>query len=248
MDNNKILAVVNGKEITDRDIYNTLVRFPEDRQQQFKTEEGRKQLLEQLICFELIYNHATKENMNEDELYKMQLETVKKEFLTQYTINKILSKAQVDDDDAKEFYKNNMSKFLQEESVRAKHILVDNLEKAEEIIKELNNGKSFEQAAKEYSSCPSKSVGGDLGYFTRGKMVPEFEDAALDLNVGEISKPVKTQFGYHIIKVEDKKEPSVKAYEEVKDSIMNNLVMQKQNDIYINLIDELKKEYGVEYK
>ena len=90
--------------------------------------------------------------------------------------------------------------FKGESSARAKHILVETEEKAKEIKEKINNGLSFEDAAKEFSSCPSSSQGGDLGSFTRGRMVPEFEDAAFSLEVGEVSEPVKTQFGYHLIK------------------------------------------------
>ncbi len=89
--------------------------------------------------------------------------------------------------------------------VRASHILVPTEDKANWIYKEIKNGKSFEKLAKEYSDCPSKANGGDLGYFGKGQMVGEFEKVAFSLKEGEISKPVKTQFGYHIIKVTGRK-------------------------------------------
>lgn len=89
--------------------------------------------------------------------------------------------------------------------VRASHILVNSQEQAMKIKKEIVAGKSFEQAAKEYSACPSKDDGGDLGYFCRGMMVPEFEQAAFTLPVGRLSDPVETQFGWHLILVTDKK-------------------------------------------
>ncbi len=89
--------------------------------------------------------------------------------------------------------------------IRASHILVDSEEEALKIKNELENGASFEALAKKYSKCPSKEVGGDLGFFGKGVMVKEFEDAAFSLDVGKISEPVKTQFGYHIIKITDKR-------------------------------------------
>ncbi len=88
--------------------------------------------------------------------------------------------------------------------VRASHILVPTLDKAEFLLKEIEKGKSFEELAKKYSSCPSGQDGGDLGFFGKGQMVKEFEDAAFSLKVGEVSKPVKTQFGYHLIKLTGK--------------------------------------------
>lgn len=90
-------------------------------------------------------------------------------------------------------------------SVKASHILVDSKQEADSIKLKLNNGESFEALAKKYSKCPSGQNGGDLGYFERGQMVKEFEDAAFALPVGKVSNPVKTQFGWHLIKVYDKK-------------------------------------------
>ena len=88
--------------------------------------------------------------------------------------------------------------------VRASHILVSDLETANKAIKELKSGSNFAIVAKKYSSCPSSGNGGDLGFFGKGQMVKEFEDTAFSLEIGKISEPVKTQFGYHIIKVTEK--------------------------------------------
>jgi peptidyl-prolyl cis-trans isomerase C len=89
--------------------------------------------------------------------------------------------------------------------VRASHILVSTEQEALDILNLLNAGKKFEKLAKKHSQCPSGAKGGDLGYFTRNRMVKEFEDAAFSMNVGQVSAPIKTQFGYHLIKVTDKK-------------------------------------------
>lgn len=90
-------------------------------------------------------------------------------------------------------------------SVRASHILVDSKKEADLIKSKIDTGECFETLAKQYSKCPSGEEGGDLGYFERGQMLKEFEDAAFNLPVGKVSDPVKTQFGWHIIKVYDKK-------------------------------------------
>ena len=89
--------------------------------------------------------------------------------------------------------------------VRARHILVAKMSDAEKIIERLNEGASFTTQAKKFSKCPSKKRGGDLGYFERGQMAKPFEEAAFSLEKGEISKPVRTQFGFHIIKVISKR-------------------------------------------
>ncbi|WP_163195833.1 peptidylprolyl isomerase [Clostridium thermarum] len=248
MDNGKILAVVEGVEITERDLYNTFVRMPKERQQAFSTEEGKKQLLDQIVTFELVNKDALKNGLDKDPVFVMQLENIKRELLTQYAIHKVLSKTVVTDEEASKFYKDNMSLFLQQDGVSARHILVSELDKANEILSKLKNGMDFAEAAATYSTCPSKERGGELGFFTKGRMVPEFEEAAFGLEVGEISEPVKTQFGYHIIQVMEKKSACLKSLEEAKPEIIERLKNQKQNQIYGAYVESLKKKYTVEYK
>lgn len=245
---NKVLAVVNGNEITEMDLDFSIARFTEQNQNYFRTEEGRKQLLEQIINYELIYNYAKDNNVENEEEYQKQLQLLKRDLLIQIEVSKTFNNAQVNDNEIEEFYNNNKDMFKTEETVAAKHILVDSKEKAEKIIEEIKNGKLFEDAATEYSICPSKAQGGNLGEFGRGRMVPEFEEAAFNLEIGVISEPVKTQFGFHIIKVEDKKQPSVKPLEEVKSMIASNLLHEKQNKEFLALVEKLKGIYSVEMK
>lgn len=244
--NNKILAKVNGNAITEQDLIKAMARFPKENQQYFASEEGKSQLLDQLISFELMHNYANAENLEESAEYKEQLEVLKKDLLIQAAVKKVLDNVQVSEEELKNFYDNNTEMLKGQESVSAKHILVESEEKAKEIKEKIENGLSFEEAAGEFSTCPSSAQGGDLGAFTRGRMVPEFEDAAFDLEVGMVSEPVKTQFGYHLIKVEEKVPAEVKSFEEVKNSLQVNLLSQKQNDEYIKFVNELKNKYNVE--
>lgn len=245
---NKILATVNGREITERDIQETMSRFPKERQEYLLSVEGKKQLLEQIISFELINCYASENGMEEDQEYKIQLEKLKKEILTQATIKKILSEVTVTDDEVQKYYEANGETFKNEESVTAKHILVDSVEKATMILQEMKDGMTFEEAATKYSSCPSKEQGGKLGNFTRGKMVPEFEKVAFELEVGAISEPVQTQFGYHLIKVEKRDEALVKAFDEVKATIKKELLNERQSFKYMQFVEKLKTTYKVEIK
>lgn len=248
MDNNKVLAVVEGVEISERDLVNTLSRFPAERQQMFRTEEGKKQLLEQMVTFELVNKYASSNGLDKEPVFLMQMDNVKREVLAQYTVNKVLSQAQITEEEAQKFYKDNMSRFLQEEGVSARHILVSDSESAQDIVNKIKGGMDFAEAAAQYSTCPSKERGGELGFFTKGRMVPEFEEAAFELAVGEVSEPVKTQFGYHIIQVLDKKPASLKSFDEAKNEIAEQLINQKQNQVYGSFIDNLKKQYSIEYK
>jgi peptidyl-prolyl cis-trans isomerase C len=244
----KIIAVVNGKEITQNDLDNALLRFPKERQAYLASEEGRKQLLDQLISFELIHSYAIDNEIEKDQTYLLRLEGAKKEILTQTAINHILEDVKVTDDEVKDYYEANKNYFMNQEVVSARHILVDSLELANEIKSKIDNGLNFEMAAMQYSSCPSKEKGGNLGQFTRGRMVPEFENAAFELAVGQISEPVKTQFGYHIIKVEEKTEETAKPLEEVFDIIKREILSERESFKYMQFTENLKNVYSVELK
>lgn len=243
---NKILASVNGHNITQQDVDMAMARFPQQNQEYFASEAGREQFLEQLISFELLHKLAIDEHLEETEEFKSQLELLKKDLLIQAAVKKVLDVVTISDEEVKKYFDENKEMFKGEASVRAKHILVDSEEKANEIKEKINNGLGFEDAAREFSTCPSSSQGGDLGVFTRGKMVPEFENAAFELEVGEISNPVETQFGYHLIKVDEKLPEVMKSFDEVKDSLKLNLLGQKQNMEYIKLINDLKQNQKVE--
>lgn len=244
----KIIAVVNGKEITQKDLDIAILRFPQDRQAYFKSENGQKQLLDQLISFELIHSYAVDNDIDKDENYKIRLEEAKKEILTQTAIGRILEDVKVTDEEVKDYYEANKNYFMSQEVVSARHILVDSLELANEIKNKIENGLNFEMAAMQYSSCPSKEQGGNLGQFTRGRMVPEFETAAFQLAVGQISEPVKTQFGYHIIKVDEKIEETVKPLEEVFDIIKREILSERESFKYMQFTENLKNVYKVELK
>ena len=132
-----------------------------------------------------------------------------------YAVQAIIEDVSATDEDVQAFYDENLDKFALPEKVRARHILVENEEDAVKILAEIQGGKPFAEAAKESSICPSKEEGGDLGFFGKGQMVPEFETVAFALETGEMSDPVKTQFGWHIIMMEEKQPSSVVPLEDV---------------------------------
>lgn len=245
---NNVKAVVNGKEITQEMMDFTMTKFPTERQEQFETEEGKKELLEQIISWELVYNHAMKNGFENSPEYQFQLEEAKKAIMGQLVIQQLLGEIGVTEEEAEAYYDQNRDYFNEPEQVTARHILVDSEEKAINLWSEINKGLPFDEAARTHSSCPSSAQGGSLGTFGRGMMVPEFEETAFELKVGELSAPVKTQFGYHLIMVDEKHEPAAKGFEEVKEMIGGHLLQEKQNHIYMNFVNSLRNEYKVEYK
>lgn len=172
----------------------------------------------------------------------------------------IASKISISDDQAKKFYDENSAKFKQPETVQASHILIGvdpkasaeekakAKEKAEALLKRAKAGEDFAALAKTNSTCPSAPQGGDLGYFSKGQMVPAFEAAAFSLKPGEISDVVETQFGYHIIKVTNKKPAGTVPFSDAKKEIINYLKIQKIQQSISELVDKLRKEANIEIK
>ena len=147
----------------------------------------------------------------------------------------------------KEYFDAHPEQFDRGATVNASHILVDSEDKANGIKAQLENGEvTFEEAAKRYSTCPSKENGGNLGEFGKGQMVKEFEDAAFALEPGKVSDPVKTQFGYHIIKVLSKSDSSALTFDEVKDQLKEELLAEKQRKAYESRINQLKILFPVD--
>ena len=242
----KVLATINGVEITEQQLENIIKRYPEEQRAYFLSDMGKKQVLEQMIAYELMNKLGHEIKLNETEEFKSALAQLEKDLLSQMAVDKVLSEVTVTDEDAKKFYEENKQQFDQKESVSAKHILVDNEELCNTIKDEIKNGDiTFEEAAKKYSTCPSNQQGGNLGAFSRGMMVPEFEDAAFAMEINEVSEPVKTQFGYHLIKVEDKKAATTSEFEAVKDQIVQRLMQQFQEKKYLETVKELEAKYDV---
>jgi len=288
------IAVVNGKIITKSDFDREMVMVNERFTQTGKTPSStdlskmKKDILEYLISYELLYQESKKEGIKVDEkMVNEQYEKWKKQMSDQEALNqsflklnlsetlvkeklrmglaiqqfiekKIASKALVTDQETKAFYGSNPDLFKIPEQVRASHILIkvdpktDTAQKAaarkkiENIQKQLKNGTDFSEVAKQSSDCPSKDKGGDLGYFNRGQMVKPFEDVAFSLKPGEMSGIVETEFGFHIIKLTEKKLETTLAYEQVKDRLATMLKkdkVEKETDLYL---EKLKKDSKIE--
>jgi len=235
----------------------------------------KKNVLEQIINYELLFQQAKKEKVkiskgdinleidkikdsfsspeefNEvlkaNKLTLTQLkDDIKRQLMIQYILEEAKNKINITDDELLEYYNKNKESFFESEKVHARHILVETEEEAKNIIRQLNEGIiDFAELAKEKSMCPSAENGGDLGFFARGQMVKEFEDVAFSLKPGEISDIVKTEFGYHIIKSEEKKEEHSPSFEEVKDQINSILRYQRENEETLALISKLKEEANI---
>ena len=243
---NKVLANVAGNPITEMDLEMALAAMGQ-RGQAYNNPQGRAVLLEQLIAQKLFLMDAQKNLMEREPEFKEQLKRVKEEMLTNYAIKKAVEKVKVTDEEIQKFYDENPDQFEAGTTYNASHILVDSEEKAAEIAAQIASGETtFEDAAKAHSSCPSGQQGGELGDFGHGQMVPEFEQACEELEVGAISAPVQTQFGWHLVKLNKKENGGKLALAEVKDQIRQALMQQKQQAAYQSRVNQLKLLFPVD--
>ena len=232
-----VLAVVAGKELTEAQFEAYLKSVPREQQMYAQNPQYREQYKEQFIDLYLFAQLGKDEKMDETDEFKEII-------LAQLSMRDMLKDITVTEEEQKAFYEENKAQFGKGATVSAKHILTDSEEKCQTILKNIEAGeKTFEDAAREFSTCPSGAKGGDLGEFGKGQMVKEFEDAAFDAEIGKVVGPVKTQFGYHLIKVEKKNEPKTAEFEEVKGQIYQQLLGKKQNDAYEAKVKELKDKY-----
>ncbi len=241
-----IIAKVGEREVTLEDIKRTKEYMPKEHLEILNTLEGKKEFINKVVIQEMIYLHAMEEKWDQEKEFIEEMNQIKSERLKGYGINRILEDVQVNDKDVEAFYESNKENFKTGATIRASHILLDDKEKAENIRLEIKSGKDFAEAALENSKCPSKANGGDLGLFEKGRMVPEFEDAAFALELGALSDVVETQFGYHIIKLEEKNEPKELAFDEMKDKIEEHLMAQEKNAKFTKVAEELRSKYTIE--
>lgn len=244
MSENKILATVDGVNITEAEIDAFINTLTKDQQMYANNPQFRQQCLDEVINIHLFAKMGKEEKMDETAEFEKFMESAKKDILAQLAIRKVLAAAEVTEEECKEYYEANKDTFVSPETVTAKHILVKDKAEIEAILALITSGeKEFEAMAREHSTCGSAARGGSLGEFGRGQMVKEFEEAAFAAEVGAIVGPVQTQFGYHLIKVEGKSEAGVMAFEEVANQIYGVLVSQKQNEAYNAKFNELKEKY-----
>lgn len=246
MMDSKILATVNGVAITEAEV-DAMVAALMQHGQNVNNEQGRKMVLEQLISKKLLLLDAQKNLFEYDPEFKKELEMVKNDLLVNFTMKKALEKVAVKDEEVKEYFEKNKEMFVDDEKVGASHILVDSEEKANEILAKINAKEvSFEDAARENSSCPSSENGGNLGEFTRGQMVPEFDEACFAMEVGEVKGPVKTQFGFHLIKLNSKTEAKPMEFDAIKEQLKGSMLQEKQQEAYKSKINQLQILYPVD--
>ena len=255
-----ILAQVGSYKLTLEEFETQIQSLPPQLQMALlRNPQLKEQFLDRWVDITLIAQEARDKKLDQDPEIQAKLEDIMNAVLAQEFLQReIEGKVKITDDEIETYYKGHEEEFTNPESAKARHILLKVPEgadekawkeaesKAKDIKKKLENGEDFAELAKKYSDDPgSKNKGGDLGFFTKGRMVPEFESAAFSLKPGELSDPVKTNFGYHLIEVQEKKAASTKTLAEVQAQIRQTLQTEKQQQLQDALIEKLKAKYPV---
>tara|TARA_B110000091_G_scaffold214251_1_gene266629 strand:+ start:1619 stop:2458 length:840 start_codon:yes stop_codon:yes gene_type:complete len=240
-DPNKVIAAqVNDHIISAKDVLMALEKLPSKIKEQ-PLPSLYPNIVNELINQHLIAQQAYKENLDKNKKVLSEINKRKEQIMAKYWLNSYLSQ-KLDKKNLKNFYNNYLKSFKSSKEYNASHILVKEEKEALNIIKKLNNKALFSDLAKEFSVGPSGKTGGKLGWFSSGQMVKEFEKATFILNKGQITKePVKTKFGFHIIKLNDVRISQPKNFTEIEPEIIN---MIKKKSL-VNLEKEIKKNQKI---
>jgi peptidyl-prolyl cis-trans isomerase C len=235
------VAKIDGTVITERDLTlaaedlgQSLAQMPEGQRRDY--------LINYLVDLKLGSKAATDAKLGDSPEFRKRLEMMRDKLLVETYLDEEAKKA-VTEEAMKKLYADSTKDMKPEEEVRARHILVETEDQAKDVAKRVKGGEDFAKVAAELSKDPgSGKEGGDLGYFTKDRMVPEFADAAFKLDKGQISDPVKSQFGWHVIKVEDKRTKPLPTFEEVKPQVEQYLTRKTQSDLILALRSKGKVE------
>lgn len=240
----KTLAVVNGQAIREQDLEQRFAKLSPAYRQALGGD--RRRLLEEMVLEVLLLQEARKRGIDRDPEAQRLLREARRQIL----IGRLLERegrerAQVTDGEIAAFYEQHKVQFAQPERWRASHILVKSEEQAKTVMDRLGRGEPFEQVAKELSQDPSKTRGGDIGFFSRGQLVPEFEEACVQLKVGQTSGIVQSPLGYHVIRLIDHQLAQQRGLSEVTEQITQELKSRHERARVDQFVSQLRKQAHV---
>ena len=236
----KVLAKVNGVEITDDDVKIALDDLGPTLPAQLKGPQRDTYALDYLIDLKLVADQAGKDKLGDNPDFARKMAYYHDKILMESMLGNV-AKASATDDAERKVYDDAAKARKPEQEIHARHILVPTEAEAKAALDRVKKGEDFAKVADEVSKDPG-SQGGDLGWFTQDKMVKEFAEAAFKLDAGQVSEPVKSEFGWHIIKVEGKREKAFPAFDQVKDQVARYVVQKAQSDLIMKLRDGAKIE------
>jgi peptidyl-prolyl cis-trans isomerase C len=237
-----VVATVNGKSITETDLKLAEAEIGADLGN-LPEPTKRRVLIEFLIENQLFAEAAEGQKLAQGGGFDDRMQYWRRRALRDTYFDQTV-KSSVSDTEAKKFYDSQIAQMKPQEELKARHILVESKDKAKEVFEKIAHGGDFAKLAKEFSKDPgSKDDGGDLGFFGRGQMVPQFEEAAFALKPGDVSQPIETQFGWHLIRIDEKREKTPPAYDQVKDRIVASMIHRKAQELATDLRTKAKVDY-----
>lgn len=256
-----VLVKMDKQEITRADVDARIAGMPAEYQNRFKTDQQKRELLDMIVQGNLMASEARAGKMDKDKTVAMRLADATNSILAQEYLKRVFDALpKVTDADVAKYYEGHTAEFKTPEMVNARHILIKTaqdagqqelakaLEQAKQIKAELDKGGDFAKLAEKYSDdAGSKAKGGELGFFTRDRMVPEFSQVAFALGTGQVSEPVKSRFGYHLIMPIERKQAKQLELKEAAPRIKAQLENQRRKEAMDREVEKLKKKYNVTY-
>lgn len=250
-----VLAKVGDKEITRDMLDNIIATIPEENRVPFLTPDGRKKILDEVVSFTLFAQAAQKAGIVKEPAIKTRLDYVQTEYLAkEYFRRKAAKSATVTEEELKNYYKDHLSEFKPPEEIKARHILVKTEAQAGKLLEKIKSGADFDDLARKQSIDPAAAKGGRLqmpngsDWLPRGTFEKGFEYELFKIPKGEVGGPVKSQFGWHLLKVEDRRQPETQSFVQVRGLIKNRLQDQKYSELHKKLTEEAKKNIPVVMK
>jgi peptidyl-prolyl cis-trans isomerase C len=245
MNDPHLVAVVGGEKIMDTDIEALLNEIPEQARQRYASVEGKRELVQSLAEIKMLSLEAKKQGIDRSPDVKRKIDFMGEQMLARELAENTVDKITISDEEISGYYHDNREQFSTGPRVKLRHILLDSESEAQAVLARLKKGEDFSALAREKSRCPSSQQGGELGWATKGMMVPEFEDAAFALKKGQMSEVVKSSYGYHVIMCDDVEAARQLDLEEVRDTIRQQLKSEKSEETVSALIEQAKKNHPV---
>jgi parvulin-like peptidyl-prolyl isomerase len=243
-DAGKSIATIDGEKITVQEFNSELDKIPINMKMLVASQSGKREFLDRLIVKKLLLKEARKDNVEKEKAFQDRLADIKEQLTIESLLKKkVNTEAKFADEDLEKYYDAHREEFKRDREIQTRQIVVKSEPEAKELEARIAKGEDFADLAKRYSVDPSaKNTGGDIGYHPKGTLIPEYEAAAFSLTkVGQVSQPVKTQLGYHIIRLEGVRTDVYVPFPEVKDFIRQKMTQEKQAEVVQKYIEELKK-------
>lgn len=244
---NQVVAKIGDKAVTEADLKEMSNAVPDKFKYYYQTPEGRRQTLEYIVNVYALAAEAEKQGVDKRPDVQKLLSFTRNDLLARFYLEGLTKDLPAPTDaEAKAFYEQNKSEFVTPESIHLSHVLVESEKEAKDVLAKLKKGEKFGDLASQVSICPSKDVKGDLDWMPRGSLAPEIEEIAFTMKNDQITGPVKTKFGYHVILMHDKRPARENSYDQVKDLIIEQIKFLKQQEQYERIAEALRKKYNVQ--